>query len=151
MNKVLLSILLLIPCFSFSQEKVISKKEIITNQYKDKDSLHILIVYKERIECIELNYGKISINKKNDSIYYTHISTKYKTTYFKAIDKGIIDLINNFKTQAKTKNIVCSGMLGHSGTSIELTVNKTKSNFSYCRKDLEGIRPFISQLEALQD
>lgn len=151
MNKILLSILFLIPSLSLSQEKVISKKEIITNQYKGKDSLQILIVYKERIGCIESNFGKISIKKKSDSIYYSHISSNYETTYFKAIDKGITDIINNFEIIAKTQNITCSGILGHSRASIELTINTNKSNFIYCREDLEGMRTFISQLEALQD
>lgn len=151
MNKILLCVLFLIPSLSFSQEKVISQKEIITNQYKGKDSLHILLVYKERIGCIESDYGKISIKKKSDSIYYSHISSKYETAYFKAKDKGIIDIINDFETIAKTNNILCSGILGHSGASIELTINATKSNFFYCREDLQGIRLFISQLEALQD
>ena len=75
MNKLYLECLLLIILTSCSvtKNKVDSKKnysEIISENFKDTDSLSIEIIYRELSGCTDLQIGKINITQANHEMFF---------------------------------------------------------------------------------
>ena len=108
MNKLYLECLLLIILTSCSvtKNKVDSKKnysEIISENFKDTDSLSIEIIYRELSGCTDLQIGKINITQANHEMFFFHLSAdeNHEVEYFSGTSNGLIDLIVDLESESK--------------------------------------------------
>lgn len=150
----LIILLLIVPLFCHSQtENNKSGAEIISNRFKETDSLAILIMYKEQIGCLGSFRGKIKIKTIDGRIYFSHISTNQDTRndFFWAQKTNLIALIKDFETTAKKSKSICGGYVGGTGYQIELTINKSETKFGYCKREFDALGNLIERITALRE
>ncbi|WP_417603635.1 hypothetical protein [Owenweeksia hongkongensis] len=87
-----------------------------------------------------------------DEFVFTHIPLSKETdiTIFKGKDENLIDLLIDFETKAKTLDLNDISQTVDSTYRVKLYVNEELTEFSFSKRQYNGIEELISEIQKLE-
>ncbi|WMI70283.1 hypothetical protein [Mangrovimonas sp. YM274] len=154
LNSVLFILIISISCSGSKHKTEIDKTytKIISQKFKNTDSLEIEIIYKQLSGCVDLNYGRIYITQRNKKMFFYHSSTNEasETEHFSGSINGLIDLVIAFESEAKESNSGCGGYADGTAYEIDLKINNEETKFGFCKEVYDGLNKLVNQIKILK-
>jgi len=151
--KYLVILILALSCKGLEKQRISSEPQIITEKYQSVDTLHWKVIYTEYFNtCLGLNSGIMQLGKVKDEFVFTHIPPSSDTdiAIFKGKDENLIDLLIDFETKAKTPDLNDRHQTVDSTYRVKLYVNEELTEFSFSKRQYNGIEELISEIQKLE-
>ena len=141
-------------CSSQTDEKD-KFSEIISSNLKVNDSIHIEIKYREQIGCLGNYVGKILIKVKAEKLIFCHISSNPKRKFegFQTANNNIVEIVRDFEINGKkSKKRPCGTIPAEAhGFEINLKINDTETEFTFCKFEYDGLDILLNELVSLKE
>lgn len=136
--------------------------EIISHDFRNKDSLSIEVNYTERVNRINSHTGHINITIAENSFKFSHKfndefshefndesqNLKRKSMTYKGVDKGIIAAVTALETKGK-KTPLCMNT-NFNGIVMGININGKETIFEFCTNNWDGLQEFIDKVAKMR-
>lgn len=138
-------VVLLVAQSGFGQNR--KDKKLLSSSFIENDSLVIQIMYNERPNCVEIEFGFLVISINNGNVNVNHQLPKtHEFESFNIKKTDVFKYIIEFEDKGK-KIEPCGGYVGGSGVEVKFSINGSKTEFFYCKDTWDGIKELLLKIK----